>query len=183
MPQNFRFGALAFTALVLLAVAAALGACAYGDPETKYPDKVRGGAIPDPNRPTIFGTGGVGASLFGSDRPEEPQGGTGIGVNFYLWRASLDTISFLPLASADPFGGIIITDWYATPGAPDERYKLTVYILSRELRADGLRVSVFRQRRDGTGAWIDTPIDPATATALEDTILTRARQMRIAAAQ
>ncbi|MEX2648867.1 MAG: DUF3576 domain-containing protein [Alphaproteobacteria bacterium] len=183
MPQNSRLGTLAIAVIALIVSVTTLAACGYGDPDTDYPDKVRGGAIPDPNRPTVFGTGGIGASLFGSDRPEEPRGGTGIGVNFYLWRASLDTISFMPLASADPFGGIIITDWYATPGAPDERYKLTVYILSRELRADGLRVSVFRQRRDGTGAWIDTPVDPATATALEDTILTRARQMRIAAAQ
>jgi hypothetical protein len=176
-----RFGALSATLGLVLA---GLAACAQSTGETPDPNRHRGGVYSDPNRPTIFGSGGLGGTLFGGPEDETQQGGgVGIGVNFYLWRASLDTISFMPLASADPFGGIIITDWYAAPSTPDERYKLTVYILSRELRADGLRVSVFRQRRDGTDAWIDTPVDPATSTALEDTILTRARQMRIAASQ
>jgi hypothetical protein len=175
-----RFGALLATLGLALA---GLAACANSSGDTPDPNRHRGGVYTtDPNRPTIFGEGGL--SLFGGPEDETRQdGGIGIGVNFYLWRAALDTISFMPLASADPFGGIIITDWYAAPSAPDERYKLTVYILSRELRADGLRVSVFRQRRGGSDSWIDTPVDPATSTALEDTILTRARQMRIAAAQ
>lgn len=106
-------------------------------------------------------------------------GATGAGINAYLWRASLDTISFMPLASADPFGGIIITDWYAPPESPSERFKLTVYILGRDLRADGLRVATFRQVQQPDGRWTDAEVDPKTIIELEDNILTRARQLRI----
>ena len=82
-----------------------------------------------------------------------------LGVNSYLWHASLDTLSFMPLASADPFGGVIITDWYVAPNAPDERLKVTIYILDRNLRADGLKVVVFRQTRNGA-VWTDAPAQP-----------------------
>jgi hypothetical protein len=99
-----------------------------------------------------------------------------------LWRASLDTISFMPLASADPFGGVIITDWYSPPDSPNERFKVNLYILSRELRADGIRASVFHQRRGTNGQWTDAPIDKATDTDLENAILTRARQIRLSTA-
>jgi Domain of unknown function (DUF3576) len=102
-----------------------------------------------------------------------------ITVNSYLWRASLDTISFLPLSTADPFGGVIITDWYSPPETPNERFKVTVYILDRELRADGLRVAVFRQTRTPTSSWIEAKVDDKTARDLENAILKRARQMRI----
>jgi hypothetical protein len=106
--------------------------------------------------------------------------GAGIGVNSYLWRASLDTLSFMPLASADPFGGTIISDWYAPPETPDERFKTTVYILDKRLRADALRVSVFRQTRGKDGSWNDASVDPTTAGKVENAILTRARQLRLA---
>ncbi len=85
----------------------------------------------------------------------------------------------MPLASADPFGGIIITDWYAPPESPSERFKLTVYILGRDLRADGLRVATFRQVQQPDGRWTDAEVDPKTIIELEDNILTRARQLRI----
>src|SRR5580698_1064759 len=81
-----------------------------------------------------------------------------LGVNSYLWHASLDTLGFMPLASADPYGGVIITDWYSAPATPDERMKLTIYILDRRLRADGLRVAVFRQTRAG-GVWADAQVN------------------------
>jgi hypothetical protein len=111
-------------------------------------------------------------------------GGSGIGVNSYLWRASLDTVSFMPLASADPFGGVIITDWYAPPQSTNERFKLNVYILGRDLRADGVRAAVFRQLLDPqSGNWVDAAIEAQTATDLENAILTRARQLRIASLQ
>ncbi len=102
-----------------------------------------------------------------------------IGVNGYLWRATLDTLSFMPLASADPYGGVVITDWYVNPEKPDERFKCTVYILDARLRADGLNVAVFKQSRDVTGAWIDTPHAGQTETDIENAILTRARQLRL----
>ena len=107
-------------------------------------------------------------------------GGGGIGVNAYLWRGALETINFMPLASADPFGGLIITDWYQPASAPDERLKVHVLILDRTLRADGVKVSVFRQLRDGRGEWVEEPVDPQTVTELEDKILTKARELRIA---
>ncbi len=106
---------------------------------------------------------------------------TGIRVNTYLWRASLDTVSFMPLVSADPFGGVIITDWYNSPESPYERFKMVVYILDDKLRADGVRVNIFRQQLvDGT-AWKDAAVSEDTGTQLENAILTRARQMRIKA--
>ncbi len=121
--------------------------------------------------------------LFGGPDEKAPDGGSGIGVNSFLWRASLDTISFMPLISADPFGGVIITDWYAPPDSPGERVKITVYILGRDLRADGVRASVFRQHRDGSGSWIDATVEKRTQIELEDAILTRARQLRVAGLQ
>jgi hypothetical protein len=107
-------------------------------------------------------------------------GGAGIGVNAYLWRAALETIAFLPLTQADPFGGVIITDWHSPSETPDQRFKLNVYILDTVLRADALKVVVFKQNSVETG-WRDATVDPETATKLEDNILTRARELRIAA--
>jgi hypothetical protein len=164
-------------------LAASVAGCAWGDPDSTYPEYQRHGRGPHTATPpdSIFGPGGI--SLFGDDAPQdEGQGGTGIGVNSYLWRASLDTISFMPLASADPFGGVIITDWYTPAEAPDERLKVNIVILGRQLRADGVRASVFRQTRDGSGAWVDATVAPETATELENAILTRARELRIASA-
>jgi hypothetical protein len=102
-----------------------------------------------------------------------------LGVNSYLWHASLDTLSFLPLVSADPFGGVIISEWYVAPASPDERLKVTVYIMDRALRADGLKVVVFRQVKNGN-VWQDAQSSPDTAHKLEDSILTRARELRLA---
>jgi len=102
-----------------------------------------------------------------------------LGVNSYLWHASLDTLSFLPLVSADPFGGVIISEWYVSPTSPNERLKVTVYIMDRALRADALKVVVFRQTASG-GAWQDAQPSPDTAHKLEDSILTRARELRLA---
>jgi hypothetical protein len=102
-----------------------------------------------------------------------------LGVNSYLWHASLDTLAFMPLHSADPFGGVIITDWYSAPNTPTERLKVTVYILDRRLRADGIKLTVFRQVATN-GVWQDAAINPDTADKLEDAILTRARELRLA---
>ncbi|ALL15077.1 hypothetical protein AQ619_17860 [Caulobacter henricii] len=102
-----------------------------------------------------------------------------IGVNGYLWRATLDTLAFMPLASADPYGGVIVTDWYVNPEKPDERFKATIYILDTRLRADGLNVNVFKQAKDGAGGWTDVPAADQTATDIENAILTRARQLRL----
>ena len=102
-----------------------------------------------------------------------------LGVNSYLWRASLDTLSFMPLANTDPVGGIINFDWFSSSDNPNERTKVTVFILDRRLRADGLRVSVFRQTRTSIG-WVDADVNPDTANKLTDAVLTRARELRLA---
>ncbi len=135
---------------------------------------------------TIEGSNGF--TLFGGpNKQADANGGSGgnggIGVNAYLWRGALDTIDFMPLASADPFGGLIITDWYQPVQTPNERLKVQVQIRDTVLRADGVRVAVFRQTRDAGGQWLDAPVDPKTQAELEDKILTRARQLRIASVQ
>jgi hypothetical protein len=106
-----------------------------------------------------------------------PSRVTAIGVNSYLWRAALDTVSFAPLLQANANSGVIITDWYSNPKAPGERVKLTVAILDQDLRADALRVAASRQVNQN-GAWIDAPVSAATVQKLEDIILTRARDLR-----
>ena len=105
---------------------------------------------------------------------------TTIGVNAYLWRAALDTVSFMPLLQADSNGGVIVTDWYVNPNSPAERMKLTVSVLDQDLRADALRVASSRQINQG-GQWVDAPVAAATVQKLEDIILTRARDLRRAA--
>jgi hypothetical protein len=174
---------------IIVAALAALALAGCGPSTTKYPsggsDIQRTGdpyKTPQEKSGSVFG-GDDGIVLFGENsafQGEEGGGGQGIGVNSYLWRASLDTVSFMPLASADPFGGVIITDWHSPAETPDERFKVNVYILGRQLRGDGIRAAVFRQKRDLDGSWVDAPVDPQTATDLENAILTRARQLRIA---
>ena len=124
----------------------------------------------------------AGNSLFGTGGNEDDSTGAKIGINALLWRASLDTVSFMPLASADPFGGVILTDWYSNPATPKERFKITIYILDKRLRADALRVSFFRQVKKGN-RWADATVAKDSARRIEDQILTRARQLRIAQAE
>ena len=106
-----------------------------------------------------------------------PSRTTTIGVNSYLWRAAIDTVSFAPLLQADSNGGVIVTDWYTNPNSPNERVKLTVAIMDQDLRADALRVAASRQVNQ-SGAWVDAPVAAATVQKLEDIILTRARDLR-----
>lgn len=163
-----------FTALFICSLT--LAACGGIKTDPTYSDKVHDEMYK--NGSLVSDKGGF--TLFGGDEKKKSEN-TGIGVNGFLWRASLDTISFMPITSADPFGGTILTDWYSAPGAPDERTKVNVLIRDRELTADGVKVSVFRQTRSGkTGAWVDAAVAPGTATALENAILNRARQIRMA---
>jgi hypothetical protein len=102
---------------------------------------------------------------------------TTIGVNAYLWRAALDTVSFMPLAQTDSNGGVIVTDWYTNPNSVSERMKLTISVLDQDLRADALRVAASRQVAQN-GAWVDAPVQAATVQKLEEIILTKARDLR-----
>ena len=126
----------------------------------------------------IFGSG----TAHSAPTTAESNGGRdetgGIGVNSYLWRASLETVNFMPLASADPWGGVIVTDWYANPAKPDERFKVTVYILDTRLRADGVSCAVFKETKVN-GQWATAPVSPDTNVAMENAILTKARQLRL----
>ncbi|MBT5415798.1 MAG: DUF3576 domain-containing protein [Rhodospirillaceae bacterium] len=115
---------------------------------------------------TYFSGGAVGGA-----------GGAPVSVNTFLWRASLDTVSFMPLISADAYGGVLITDWYAPPETPDERFKINLFVSGQALRAESVKAVVFRQIRQGS-EWRDSPVDPSTARGLENTVLTRARQLR-----
>jgi hypothetical protein len=121
------------------------------------------------------------AGCGGKSSHHTPKGApeAAIGVNAYLWRATLDTLSFMPLQSADPFGGVVITDWYSNPQRPTERFKVTVYILDSRLRADGLAVNVFKEVSNGQGAWTASPTADQTSSDIENAILTRARQLRL----
>ena len=164
---------------VLFSILLSFGLAACGktvETEAKYPTGLdrpvtQGDIYARPQ--SIFGKGG----MFG--RADDSAADSGIGVNSFLWRASLDTVSFMPLASADPFGGTILTDWYSAPETPNERYKANVFILGRQLRSDGVRVRVFKQEQTKSG-WKDIAVSDETARQLEDAILTRARQLRVA---
>ncbi|MBL8831778.1 MAG: DUF3576 domain-containing protein [Rhodospirillales bacterium] len=169
-------------AFALVVGTALLGftACSGVKVEDNYPTQVPGtdskwAPRDQVNKEGVFGEEGL-SGLFGGGKKEE--GGGGIGVNALLWRASLDTINFMPVTSADPFGGVIITDWFAPAETPNERFKMNIYILGRDLRADGIKVAVFRQRRDATGGWADAAVESRTPIDVENAILTRARQIR-----
>lgn len=132
-----------------------------------------------------------GCSIFGSSTANSTSTSTAessaeetgaIGVNAYLWRATLDTLSFMPLSSADPYGGVVITDWYSNPAKADERLKATVYILDTRLRADGISAAVFRETLVN-GAWVSAAVSPDTNVALENAILAKARQLRLGGSQ
>jgi hypothetical protein len=179
MNRLARFLSLCFLAL-------SLAACAGGpvQKEASYPTRHRGTddiQYSDQKRSTIWGDGEtLGDKLFGDGKGDDKgAGGTGIGVNSFLWRASLDTISFMPIAQADPFGGVILTDWYENPDQPGSRFKLNIYILDKQLRADGVRVAVFKQEKKKDG-WHDAKAAEKMATDIETTILTRARELRVA---
>ena len=165
-----------------IALLTAAAGCSDVPVEYSYPTSGPGGKPTYEKQESLVGPDGL--DLFALGRPAPQAGGGGVAVNAFLWRASLDTLSFMPLTSADPFGGVIITDWYSPPQSQGERFKITVYILDRALRSDGIRANVFRQER-AAGQWQDTPVEAALGKDLEDAILTRARQIRIqqAAAQ
>src|SRR5919199_4982035 len=151
--------------LLALGIALPLLAACGGDNQRmvqngEYGDYRRGAVRQRP-----LGTS-AGLVIFGVDKEREARegaaaAGTGLSVNAYLWRATLDTLSFMPLASADPFGGTIITEWYSPPSAQNERFRAQAYVLGRQLRSDGVRVQVFRQVLD-RGQWVDAPVSPAT---------------------
>ena len=168
MPRDTdRLSSLA-AALVL---AFALAGCG-GDSNKGSATPLTNAEFTDPNGlppPIVPGKGQANA---------QQEANTGLQVNKYLWRGALDTLRFMPFASTDPFGGVIVTDWYQPPTTSGERFKAMAYVLGRELRSDGLHVTIFRQTRDASGQWEDAPVNPATATDIESKILAHARELR-----
>lgn len=162
-----RYIAPAAAALALGLVMSVTGCASAGNKDVAYSTQ---------EKPSKF------LGIFGGEDAAAKQAAAneqmGIGVNAYLWRASLDTISFMPLNSADPWGGVIISDWYANPQQPAERFKTTIYILDSRLRADALNVSVYKQVNQG-GQWIDAEVSQQTQLDIENAILTRARELRL----
>ncbi len=165
------------TTAVLLAVLS-LAACGTGQKlrsvaDDEYQDyRTKGG-----DKGKLFGNQGLAFGVGKGAAKPENAGAGGLGVNTYLWRGALDTLAFMPLASADPFGGVIITDWYQPPQSSGERFKATAYILGRQLRADGVKLTVFRQIARN-GQWVDAPISPVTTSEIENKVLARARELR-----
>jgi hypothetical protein len=164
MLRGFRLGAFLFCGAAVLSGCTPTGPAEMDDPRSRLPK----GSILGDSSPLIS---------IGRGRGDSDQGGA-LGVNAYLWRGALETLSFMPLVSADPFGGVIITDWYQPPGGGGERFKATAYILGRTLRADGIRISVFRQVLQGN-TWMDAPVSPTAASELENKVLARARDLRV----
>lgn len=169
--------------LVALGAVLVLAACSGNYAGNDDVDAPRGPQR-DPNRlsdESVFGDDGLSlsalrnGSIFGSTE----EGGS-LPVNKFLWQAALDTLSFLPLSSTDPFTGVIATDWSSTPDAPGERFKVTVFIVTPELAASALKVAVYREAHTEGGLWVPRPVSPETPRGIEDAILTRARQIRIA---
>lgn len=178
MRSTFSFSLSVVLGLAMLA----LSGCSGMQTKASYPTRPDGAGkiiYSDEKRETIWGEGkSLSDTFFGEE--DETDKSTGIGVNGFLWRAALDTISFMPVQSADPFGGVILTDWYSPSETPDERFKLNIYILDKQLRADGVRVSVFKQTRNAKDQWQDATTEANTATDVENTILTRARELKVA---
>lgn len=184
-PSGRTFGRLgsigALVAAALLAAGCSSNMSAQDDtagprpgPQRKY----------DPARDqSVFGEGGVSLGSLHSGRTGGILGGPekkgNLPINKYLWQGALDTLSFLPLASTDPFTGVIATDWGATADVPGERFKVTAYILNSALSAASLKVAVYREVLTD-GAWVPATVSPDTALKLENAVLARARQIRVA---
>lgn len=167
-------------ALMIAMTGLLLTGCADG-PGTKREDVPDFPMDPDDARKLRHGrlTGEGGLKLFGGDDDSDSGGASPIGVNSFLWQATLDTLTFMPISSADPFGGVILTDWYEDPNAQGERFKVTALILGRNLRTDAIKVTVHKQALDENGQWRDRPVNAQLARKLEDTILTQARELRV----
>ena len=146
------------------------------DRERREREKERGQNDPDDGENIVDQVFG---NIFKGDSKNNNGGGAGIAVNTYLWRASLDTLSFMPLLSADPFGGVIITDWYSTSEKPKEKFKIVAYILDRSLRVDAIKIAVFKKIKNENGEWIDHKINKVLKNKVEDAILSKARKFKI----
>lgn len=158
----------------LLALASIFAISACSTAKTEAPSTTSAEEARREARGKLTGDEGI---SFGGSKKDDASSNSPLGVNSFLWRATLDTLSFMPLVSADPFGGVIITDWYEDTAG--ERYKVNALILDKSLRADGIKITLFKQSMDSKGVWRDKKADAGDARKIEDTILTRARELKI----
>lgn len=163
---------------ILFSVIAATAACSGKVDSENYP------IDPEDARKMRHGrlTGEDGGLVLFGKKKSGADGEGGVvssSANQYLWRASLEALSIMPIQSADPIGGVILTDWYSNVATPNERVRVNVMILDRELRADALRISMFKQTKGISADWVNATVDPATIREIEDAILTRARELKI----
>lgn len=156
-----------------VAVAALLLTACGSDPEKPKPTVE---APPPPS--TKVADASDSGGWFGGDSTAKKGG---VAVNAYLWRASLEALSFVPMEQTDPFGGTIKTGWHTAAATPNERLRVAVFILDSKLRADALRVSIFKEVKNSSGSWVDATVDPDTVTKLENLILNKARALKIQA--
>lgn len=182
--MTFTFSKKFVQATLIGLGSALLAACSSNTVEHTYPDR---DADKLAKYGSVLGDDKLGFStstpLGDEDEEDAEQAKMGIGVNSYLWRATLDTLSFMPITTADAFGGVILTDWYRPDASKAERFKVNVTILDRRLKASNLRVSAFKQIQTAKGDWVDQPTSKDTARKLEDAILNKARQLRASAQQ
>ena len=169
MNKNFRKLFFSFILLILIT------GCEGMSVDRSYPDPL---ARKKTTKGKLFGEEGI--TLFNSKEKKQSQSNTiaGMSLNKYLWRASLDVISFIPLISADPFGGTIITDWYTPTGTSGERFKLNIFILDEKFSVNSLKVSAFSQKKNSNGVWIDSSTSPNFQVNIENAIFSRARQIK-----
>ena len=142
------------------------------------------GNVPKPQKdegPVSIITGETGGWSLSDFMNQSGSQSTTLPVNAILWRAALDIAALLPISDVDTFGGTIVTEWYSLPENPNERIKLTMFVVGRELRSDAIRVVVNVQTRDGLqGNWGNNARDLEFSRRLEDLVLNRAREIRAA---
>lgn len=166
-----------YPVLATIIAALTITSCSKADKETNYPKSREDRELERMGKLT----GDEGIVLFGGTKKKGKSVADAINVNSYLWRASLDSVHLLqvPLVSADPFGGVIITDWYTSSPNAKERFKFNIMIIGASLRSDAVKVSAFKQVKDAHGVWKDSPITPQFSRDLEDKILLKAREIKV----
>lgn len=158
--------------VISICVLTLLSACAGAELQAEYPKSRE--ELEEEKMGKLTGEDGL--VLFGGKKKSSAT--EGINVNSYLWRATLDTVYFMPLISADPFGGTILTDWYRKTPNSKERYKLNIFVIGGELRSDAVRVAAFKQVLAKNGSWMDVDSSPEIAQEIENKILLRAREIK-----
>lgn len=114
----------------------------------------------------------------GKKKGSSDSDGGGSLANSYLWRAALESISFMPLIAVDSRGGAILTDWYSAHQSPNEKFKFNIIILSSELQISSIRVHAFKQVKGMAGQWHPVEVSKDLSRNIEDNILKKAISLK-----